>query len=46
MCRDYLELYEHIIQNLEWYGETKLKIEDIQAKDQAITQDSLMFITL
>ena len=47
-CRDaenYLELFHHIIQNLDWFSVTKEEIEAISAKEQDQKSQS-MHITL
>jgi len=43
---NYLELYNHIIQNLDWFSQTKEEIEAVLEKEQETPEDKFLPITL
>jgi len=44
--QNYIELYKHIIQNLEWFNHAKEEIEAILEKEQVTPEDKFTPITL
>jgi len=43
---NYIELFNHIIQNLEWFSQTKEEIEAILEKEKETTESKFLPITL